>query len=138
MTALICDTGPILAALDAADPDHLACAELLTKTRSDLIVPTLVLSEVDYWCHERLTADAWLVFLDDVLAGVYRQEAPTTDDLGRCRELQERYRDLRLGVVDASVIALAERLDQKAVATLDHRHFGVVRPRHVKAFRLLP
>jgi predicted nucleic acid-binding protein len=138
VTALICDTGPILAALDAADPDHHACAELLASGGSDLIVPTLVLSEVDYWCHERLTAGAWLAFLDDVLAGVYRNEPPTLHDLDRCRELQERYRDLKLGVVDASVIALAERLGEKVVATLDHRHFGVVRPRHVKAFRLLP
>jgi uncharacterized protein len=138
VNVLICDTGPILAALDTADPDHHTCAELLTSSREDLIVPTLVLSEVDYWCHERLTGDAWLAFLDDVLAGVYRSEPPTTEDLNRCRELQERYRDLKLGIVDASVMALAERLGEKAVATLDHRHFAVVRPRHTKAFHLLP
>jgi uncharacterized protein len=135
---LICDTGPLFAALDAGDRDHQRCASLLVDSTVDLIVPTLVLAEVDYWCHQRLTADVWLAFLDDVIAGVYRVEPPTAEDLERCRELQGRYDDLRLGVVDASVIALAERLGEAAVATLDHRHFGVVRPRHVATLTLVP
>jgi uncharacterized protein len=135
---LICDTGPLFAALDANDRDHERCADLLVEANVDLIVPVLVLAELDYWCHERLTLDVWLTFLDDALAGVYRIEPPTSADLDRCRELQERYADLRLGVVDASVVALAERLDEPAVATLDRRHFGVVRPRHVSALTLLP
>jgi uncharacterized protein len=136
--ALICDTGPLLAALDAADPDHERCAQLLLDVDEDLVVPTLVLAEVDCWFHERLTPQAWLDFLDDVVAGAYRCEPPAPADLVRCHELQAQYHDLRLGVVDASVIALAERLRQPAVATLDHRHFSVVRPRHVEALDLLP
>ncbi|MGH9382398.1 MAG: type II toxin-antitoxin system VapC family toxin [Thermoanaerobaculia bacterium] len=136
--ALICDTGPIFAALDAADPDHEACARLLLDADTDLVVPTLVLAEVDYWCHERLTVEAWHLFLDDVLAGVYRLEPLTSGDLERCRTLQGRYEDLKLGVVDASVVALAERLGETTIATLDHRHFGVVRPLHTHAFTLLP
>ena len=135
---MICDTGPILAALDEADPDHHRCARLLVDAESDLVVPTLVLAEVDYWCHERLTLHAWLAFLDDVLAGVYRPEPPTTTDLERCRDLQQQYHDLGLGVVDASVIALAERSGETELATLDRRHFSVVRPRHVEALTLLP
>src|SRR6188472_3884954 len=110
--ALILDTGPLLAALDAADPDHDRCAALVTDTDQDLLVPVLVLAELDYWCARRLSPDAWLIFLEDVLAGAYRVEAPTAKDLSRCRELQARYRDLGLGIVDASVIALAERLEE--------------------------
>lgn len=136
--ALILDTGPLLAALDAADPDHSPCADLVTQSAEDLVVPALVLSELDYWCMRRLSVDAWLLFLDDVRAGVYRIEPPTPNDLDRCRELQDRYRDLTLGVVDASVIALAERLAEAKLATLDERHFRVVRPVHVPAFELLP
>ena len=75
--AIICDTGPLLAALDAADPDHERCARLLTEADEDLVVPTLVLAELDYWCGRRLPSDAWLIFLDDLLAGVYRAEPPT-------------------------------------------------------------
>ena len=136
--ALILDTGPILAALDAADPDHARCAALLVDSVEDLIVPALVLAELDYWCARRLSPDAWLIFLDDVLAGAYRVEPPTPADLTRCRDLQARYRDLALGVVDASVVALAERLEESKVASLDHRHFRAVRPTHVAALELLP
>ena len=136
--ALILDTGPLLAALDAADRDHRRCAALLEDRSEDLVVPTLVLAELDYWCHERLNAAAWLVFLDDVLAGAYRVEALSSADLVRCRELQERYSDLRLGIVDASLVALAERLREPKLATLDHRHFAVVRPAHVAALELVP
>jgi predicted nucleic acid-binding protein len=136
--ALILDTGPLLAALDANDPDHRRCAALIEDAREDLVVPGLVLAELDYWCLERLDAHAWLLFLEDVLAGAYRLEHPSLRDLRRCRELQAQYEDLRLGVVDASVVALAERLGEDRVATLDHRHFSVVRPEHVEALTLLP
>lgn len=136
--ALICDTGPLLAALDAADPDHERCARLLTTVDEDLVVPALVLAEVDYWCSRRLPPEAWLIFLDDVVAGVYRVEPPTGADLARCRDLQAGDADLALGVVDASVIALAERLGEHKVATLDQRHFQAVRPAHVPGLELRP
>jgi predicted nucleic acid-binding protein len=136
--ALICDTGPLLAALDGADPDHARCASLLTNSTEDLVVPALVLAELDYWCGRRLSTDAWLIFMDDLIAGAYRVDPPSGVDLRRCRELQAMYADLRLGVVDATVIALAERLDEPKVATLDQRHFRAVRPRHLPAFTLLP
>lgn len=136
--ALVCDTGPLLAALDAADPDHARCARLLTSADEDLVVPALVLAELDYWCARRLSSDAWLIFLDDVLAGAYRVEPPNNADLARCRELQGRYVDLALGVVDASVVALAERLGESKVATLDQRHFRAVKTAHVDALELVP
>lgn len=136
--ALICDTGPLLAALDAADPDHERCADLLTEADEDLVVPALVLAELDYWCGRRLAPEAWFIFLDDVLAGVYRVESPTTIDLARCRELQTRYADLSLGVVDASIVALAERMNERKVATLDQRHFRTVRAAHVDTLELRP
>lgn len=136
--ALICDTGPLLAALDAADSDHARCVALLGDATEDLVVPTLVLAELDYWCQRRLGGPAWLSFLDDVLAGAYRLESPTTGDLERSADLQRGYADLNLGVVDSSVIALAERFREPKVATLDHRHFGTVRPLHVEALTLLP
>jgi predicted nucleic acid-binding protein len=53
-------------------------------------------------------------------------------------ELVKPYADLPLGTCDAAVIALAERLHVDEVATLDLRHFTVVRPRHVTALTLLP
>ncbi len=135
---LVLDTGPLLAALDAADPGHACCAQLVNETDEDLVVPTLVLAELDYWCHQRLGVSVWLTFLDDLLAGVYRPECPTAGDLKRCHELQSQYQDQPLGVVDASVFALVERLGEDKLATLDHRHFATVRPAHVEALTLLP
>jgi predicted nucleic acid-binding protein len=136
--ALILDTSVLLAALDAADPDHAPCAELIEAANENLLVPMLVLSELDYWCGERLTADVWTAFLDDVLAGAYSVESPTQGDLERCRELQRAYADLKVGVVDASILALAERLGEAKLASLDHRHFATMRPRHIDALELLP
>ncbi len=136
--ALVLDTGPLLAALDTADPDHDRCAALLNDAHEDLVVPILVLAELDYWCHQRLGVDAWITFLDDVLNGAYRLEDTTTSDLERCRELQIQYTDQSLGVVDASVLALTERLGEDKLATLDHRHFAMLRPSHVQALQLLP
>src|SRR6476646_9936210 len=126
--ALILDTGPLLAALDAADPDHERCAALLTEADEDLVVPSLVMAELDYWCHERLGTDAWLVFLDDLVRGANRVEPPVLSDL------QRQYDDLGLGVVDASIVALAERLGERRLATLDRRHFTVVRPARAESF----
>ena len=135
---LVVDTGPLLASLDRADPEHEACVDLLGTTTEDRVIPTLVLAEVDYWCDQRLGTSAWLSLLDDILGGAYRVEHPTPADLSRCRVLQAQYSDLQLGVVDASVIALLERLDEEKVATLDRRHFSVVRPVHTAGFRILP
>lgn len=109
--ALVLDTSALLAALDAADPDHEQCATLIAGSSEELVVPELVLGELDYWCHERLTAQVWL---------------------------QSTYADLKVGVVDASVMAAVERLDEAKLATLDHRHFGTMRPQHVVALELLP
>ena len=136
--ALVLDTSALLAALDAADPDHGPCAKLIVDSREDLIVPALVLSELDYWCGERLTLDVWLAFLKDVLDGAYGVENPTHGDLVRSEELQRTYADLKVGVVDASILAVVERLGETKLATLDHRHFGTMRPRHVNALELLP
>ncbi len=136
--ALVLDTSVLLAALDASDQDHGRCAKLISESTENLVVPTLVLSELDYWCHERLTADVWHAFLEDVLAGAYSVQSPTEADLERCLELQRAYADLAVGVVDASIIALVERLGEAKIATLDHRHFATMRPSHVEALQLLP
>lgn len=136
--ALILDTSVLLAALDASDPDHGRCAELIAGSSENLVVPALVLSELDYWCHERLTAEVWQAFLEDVLAGAYGVQNPTEQDLKRSLELQRDYSDLEVGVVDSSILALVERLGEAKVATLDRRHFATMRPRHIEALRLLP
>lgn len=135
--ALVLDTGPVVAALNRGDPDHLRCATLLAQS-PDLVVPTPVLVEIDYWVVKLGGARAWADFAADVSRGVYRLLHPNESDLVRAAELEVVYADLRLGFVDASVIALCERLGETRVATLDRRHFSVVHPRHCARLELLP
>jgi predicted nucleic acid-binding protein len=103
-----------------------------------LVVPILVITEVAYLIETRLGTDPEVRFLGDLTSGVFAIESVQPADWLRIAELASRYRNLPLGTVDASVVATAERMGITEVATVDHRHFGVVRPRHVSAFTLLP
>jgi predicted nucleic acid-binding protein len=76
--------------------------------------------------------------LDSVLDGGLRIEALTREDYVRIRFLCDRYADSDIGFVDAAVFAVTERLGEPKLATLDRRHFSVLRPRHVDSLELLP
>jgi predicted nucleic acid-binding protein len=103
-----------------------------------LIVPQLVVTEVAYLLESRLGVEAEVRFLGDLAAGNFTTDPVPPGDWLRIAELAAEYRDLPLGTVDASVVAVAERLGIVTIATLDRRDFGVVRPRHVAAFEILP
>lgn len=94
-----------------------------------LIVPTLVITEVTYLLGTRLGADAEVRFIGDLAAGTLLAESVAASDWMRIAELVATYRSLPLGTTDASVIAAAERLGIRDIATLDRRHFTVVRSR---------
>ena len=134
---LILDTGPIVAALNAQDPDHRRCANLLAEAE-DRLVPSPVLVEVDYWLVKLGGANVWSAFVADITRGAYLIAHPTDADLARAAELEQAYEDLDLGLVDACTVALCERFGETKVATLDRRHFSVVRPRHCSHLTLLP
>lgn len=102
------------------------------------MVPTLVITEVVYLVGTRLGAEAEIRFLGDLASGEFAIEPVAAGDWLRIAELVGQYRDLPLGTVDASVIAAAERLGVTQIATLDRRHFSVVRPHHITTFDLLP
>ncbi len=136
--ALVLDTGSILALLDSGDPDHARCVWMVEAVGEDLVVPAPVLVEVDYWTLKLLGHGAWEIFVDDVATGAYRVEQVTPEDLVRAAELERKYANLDLGLVDASVLALCERLGETKLATLDRRDFGAVQPTHCKRLRLLP
>lgn len=103
-----------------------------------LVVPGLVITEVAYLLATRLGVEPEVRFLGDLAAGAFVVEPVAAADWLRIAELVARYRSLPLGTVDASVVAAAERLGLVEIATIDRRHFTVVRPRHVEAFTLLP
>jgi predicted nucleic acid-binding protein len=110
----------------------------LTRARGPLVVPELVVTEVAYLLADRIGPHAELQFGRSVARGELIVEPIRQEDWVRVVDLAERYLDLPLGLVDAAVVAVAERLGATTIATLDRAHFGVVRPRHAAAFRLVP
>jgi predicted nucleic acid-binding protein len=135
---IIVDTGPLVAALDADDIDHSRCLDLLEGHRGPLLVPAPVLTEVCWLLERERGSEAEAAFLNALVAGEMHLVDLTKADLRRMSELVLQYRDLPLGAVDASVVAVAERIGARQVATLDLRHFNVVKPRHTRTLILLP
>ncbi len=136
--ALVLDTGPLYATLDRNDAQYRRCLDLLQDTAEPLVIPAPVLVEVDWLVHTRLHAGVFLALLDDIIAGAYNVEELQPEDYRRIREVCDRYADADVGFVDAAVLAVVERLNEPKLATLDSRHFHILRPRHVDALRLLP
>jgi uncharacterized protein len=136
--ALILDTGPVYAALDRDDAAYRSCRRLVEDATEPLVIPAPVLVEVDYWIGQRLHPGILVALLDDIDAGAYRIEDLQVEDYRRVRELCDQYSDSDIGFVDAAVLAIVERLREPKLATLDRRHFGLLRPRHVRALELLP
>ena len=136
--ALILDTGPLYASLDRSDADHATCRALIEAADEPLLIPAPVLVEVDYWIHKRLHQGVLVALLDDIEAGAYVVVDLVQSDYPRVRELCDRYADADIGFVDASVLAIVERLNEPKLATLDRRHFGLLRPRHRESIELLP
>lgn len=136
--ALILDTGPLYASLDRSDDDHLRCRSLIEATSEPIVIPAPVLVEVDDLIHRSLHPGVLVALLRDIESGAYDVEPVMPVDHRRIRELCDRYGDADIGYVDAAVLAIVERLDEPKLATLDHRQFGTLRPRHVDALRLLP
>lgn len=126
---LIADSGALYALYDADDAHHLTVLKAVGAEKGAIIVPTVILVEVDYLLREFLGVDAELDFLGGIASGIYTLEPFTTADLGRCRELIQGYRDLDLGLADAAVVATAERLGILRVLTVDERDFRAVAPR---------
>lgn len=135
---LVLDTGPIYSSIDRSDPDHAVVVELLRSTPRPHLVAEPVLFEVDYWLRKLLDVTALEAFVADIVAGRYELVSLEPDDLTRIVEIEARYADADLGFVDAAIVAVAERLDVRTVATFDHRHFAMVRPRHTRTLELLP
>jgi uncharacterized protein len=134
--ALILDTGPLVALLDATDPDHERCADLLQRSEERKLVPVCVLVEVEYLL--RPWPQAFAALLAEFDSGALELLDLPRRWLLRAGELLVRYRDLSLGLVDATVLAATEMLRESKLATLDHRHFHTVRPSHCDALLLLP
>ncbi|HZT44607.1 MAG TPA: PIN domain-containing protein [Gaiellaceae bacterium] len=135
---LVVDAGPLVAAAATRDQNHERCVALLAGAEPPLVVPALVITEVAYFLADRIGQTAERAFAKSLRHGELAVEPVEPPDWTRIDELLGAYADLPLGIVDASVVAACERLSATALATLDRRHFSVVRPRHCRALELVP
>ena len=133
-SALICDTGALLDYLVEGSPDHESFRRAIDGARTRY-VPGLVLAELDYFLRDERAAMA--AFMEDLAAGAFTYARPELDQLARAMEIDREYGDLSMGLVDASVVALAEHVGVRRIATRDVRHFAAVRLADGQAFELV-
>ena len=136
--ALIVDAGDLYAQADAEEPRHEAVARVLVAEREALVTTELAVAEADYLILTRLGVGVELAFLEDLAVGTYIVECLTRDELRTAREVVERYRDLWLGLADASLVVLAHRYGTRRILTFDERAFRSVAPLQGGHFTVLP
>jgi predicted nucleic acid-binding protein len=123
---IVADTGAILALVNKSDRHHRAVRKIYEADPDEWLLPWAILPEVDYLIGSELGERAQATFLADLADAAFSVEYGTERDLIRAQQINEKYRGLRLGLVDGVVMAVAERLGARAIATLDLQHFGAV------------
>jgi predicted nucleic acid-binding protein len=135
---IVIDTSAIYALLDRRDQRHVEAAAWYETLDEEVATTPLVLAEADHLAAARAGAEAARAFRRDVRAGAYMVEW-WREAAELSAEIAERYEDLGIGMTDASLVALADRLGTSRVATFDERHFRAMRPlSQFDSFTLLP
>jgi len=134
--ALLVDTGILFALADTSDAWHRKARAYIASLHDTLLVPITVLPEVAYLLHERIGPAAERAFVQSIADRELAVEEVHVRDWRRVEQLMGEYE--AIGMVDATVIAMAERLKLNTIATTDRRHFGMVKPNHVARFVLVP
>ena len=135
---MIVDTSAILAFFDRDEPDHEALAAVLSQSAEPLVVSPYVIAEVDYLIGSRLGVTGEIAALRELAGGAWDLATIDSIDLAKTVPIIERYADHTIGVVDASNVVLADRYRTTTVATLDRRHFSVLRPLSGGYFAIVP
>jgi predicted nucleic acid-binding protein len=135
---IVADTSGLLALFNRTEPQHAAVSAAVGALAEPVAVSPYVVAELDYLIATRIGVDAELAVLAELGSGAYELAMFGARDVLRARAVVERYRDQDIGIADASLVVLAERWRTRDLLTLDHRHFGVVRPLTGGRFRLLP
>jgi uncharacterized protein len=135
---ILVDTGILYALADRKDKWHLRAASFIAESAGRLVVPSTVLPETCYLLNTCIGQAAEIAFIRAIIYRELIVEQVTTTDLVRATELMTAYSDANIGMVDASLVAVAERLKLTRILTTDRRHFAMIKPRHCKSFQLLP
>ena len=135
---ILLDTSGLLATLDRDSRLHEQANAVLEAAIEPIVLSPFVLAELDYLVAGRLGTTAELAILEAVTDGTFWLVPFTADDIGEAAAVIEKYRYLRVGLTDASIVVLAGRYGTEQVLTLDERHFRVLRTPTGKPFRILP
>ena len=135
---VLVDTGIIYALADRSDAWHLRSRTFVQNFKGKLFVPATVIPEACYLLQTHLSPQAETAFIQSIVKRALRLEQVDENDMGRAVEIMNTFNDLAIGLVDASLVAVAERLKITAVMTTDRRHFSVIKPKHCPIFTLLP
>ncbi len=138
MGAILVDTGILYAMADADDAWHESTKAFIQSVTERFIIPITVLPEICYLLNEHLGQDAERRFIASIIQGELKIEGLTNEDYRRAYQILEIYSDNNIGFVDATLVAVAERLKISRLLTTDRKHFSIIRPRHCQAFELLP
>jgi predicted nucleic acid-binding protein len=138
VSALIVDAGALYAQADADEPGHASVAEILRTERGDIVTTELAVAEADYLILDRLGVEVELAFLEDLATGTFQVECLSREELGRARSVADRYRALRIGLADSSLVVLADRYGTNRILSFDERAFRAIAPLAGGAFSILP
>ena len=136
--SLLVDTSFLFALMNRNDRHHTACAETARTITDRLIVPLTVLPEIAYLLDSRLGHHVMRQFAHQITQSVWTLATLDSADLARAAAVLDQYQDSHLDFVDATLVAVAERLHIEKILTLDRRHFQLIRPSHCTSFDLLP
>ena len=135
---ILLDTSGLLAAIDASQRHHAACRDALASSPPPLLISPFVLAELDYLLMRNVGPAAQTALLGEVARGAFQLEPFDAGDVERATAVIDKFKDLRLGIADASLVVIAERHSVGRVLTLDRRHFGALRFSGRRHFKLLP
>lgn len=128
----------MFAVFDEKDSHHSDCSEIFEREIVTAILPDVVIPEIAYLILRELNIKTLVEFLRAVVGGEYLVERTTETDLQRAAEILEKYDNNNIDLVDAAIVAIAERLNITKILTVDRRHFNVFRPEHCETFEILP
>ncbi len=135
---MLLDTSGLLAALFPDQRRHADCARALREAEPPLLLSPFVLAELDYLVAKLAGVEPELALLDEVANRAYELSPFAASDISAARRVVAQYRDLSVGLADASIVVLAQRDRVADVLTLDERHFRVLRAYDDRPFRVLP
>ncbi len=138
MKKTLLDSSFLFSVINHQDAHHTACVQIVLDTSWEKHILPTVIPETCYLLNKRLGHPVMRAFVDNLQDPRWRIEQMTAQDFARTSQILNQYADARLDLVDATIVAVAERMGIDTILTLDRRDFGMIRPKHTPYFTLLP